>query len=185
MPTTRREALQAAMAEHRYDVQAALYLLALHRLLRGRLGAGYDPARQLGGAVYFFIRGIHGPARGCHHVPPPLALLEALDDAAAAARRWLCHDRAPGAAARCRPGAEAGWLRRLDAAFARFVARALPRCAGAGACWLRRWWRTWKGAGHSCLPLDELLHDAGALLGWPAGGARRVAGADVGPAREP
>jgi len=73
------EALQTAMAEHRYDVQAALYLLALHRLLRGRLGAGYDPARQLGGAVYFFIRGIHGPARGCHHVQPPLALLAALD----------------------------------------------------------------------------------------------------------
>ncbi len=73
------EAMQTAMAEHRYDVQAALYLLALHRLLRGRLGASYDPARQLGGAVYFFIRGIRGPARGCHHVPPPLALLAALD----------------------------------------------------------------------------------------------------------
>ena len=72
-------ALQAAMAEHRYDVQAALYLLALHRLLRLRLGASYDPARQLGGAVYFFIRGIHGPARGCHLVTPPLALLAALD----------------------------------------------------------------------------------------------------------
>ncbi len=72
-------ALQAAMAEHRYDVQAALYLLALHRLLRLRLGAGYDPARQLGGAVYFFIRGIHGPARGCHQVAAPLALLAALD----------------------------------------------------------------------------------------------------------
>ena len=72
-------ALQAAMAEHRYDVQSALYLLALHRLLRLRLGPAYDPARQLGGAVYFFIRGIHGPARGCHAVAPPLALLAALD----------------------------------------------------------------------------------------------------------
>ena len=72
-------ALQAAMAEHRYDVQAALYLLALHRLLRLRLGPAYDPARQLGGAVYYFIRGIRGPARGCHHVPAPLAMLEALD----------------------------------------------------------------------------------------------------------
>ncbi|MDZ7591890.1 MAG: exodeoxyribonuclease V subunit beta [Rubrivivax sp.] len=73
------QALQAAMAEHRYDVQAALYLLALHRLLRTRLGAGYDPARQLGGAVYFFIRGLRGPVRGCHAVPPSLPLLSALD----------------------------------------------------------------------------------------------------------
>jgi exodeoxyribonuclease V beta subunit len=72
-------ALQAAMAEHRYDVQAALYLLALHRLLRLRLGPAYEPARQLGGAVYFFIRGIHGPAHGCHHVPAAPALLDALD----------------------------------------------------------------------------------------------------------
>jgi exodeoxyribonuclease V beta subunit len=73
------QALRAAMAEHRYDVQAALYLLALHRLLRQRLGAGYDPARQLGGALYFFIRGIRGPARGCLHVPASLPLLAALE----------------------------------------------------------------------------------------------------------
>ena len=73
------QALHAAMAEHRYDVQAALYLLALHRLLRQRLGAGYDPARQLGGALYFFIRGIRGPARGCFHVPASLPLLAALE----------------------------------------------------------------------------------------------------------
>ncbi|MGS0757105.1 PD-(D/E)XK nuclease family protein, partial [Roseateles sp. GG27B] len=72
-------ALQGAMAEHRYDVQAALYLLALHRLLQARLGAAYDPAQHLGGAVYFFLRGIHGPTQGCYHVAPPLALLAALD----------------------------------------------------------------------------------------------------------
>ena len=73
------DALDAAMAAHRYDVQAALYLLALHRLLRSRLGAAYDPARQLGGAVYFFLRGLRGPTRGCVHVAPPLALLDGLD----------------------------------------------------------------------------------------------------------
>jgi exodeoxyribonuclease V beta subunit len=72
-------ALQAAMAGHRYDVQAALYLLALHRLLRARLGAAYEPARQLGGAVYLFLRGIRGPAAGCCWVPPRLELLAALD----------------------------------------------------------------------------------------------------------
>ena len=74
-------ALEAAMAEHRYDVQAALYLLALHRLLRQRLGASYRPAQHLGGAVYLFLRGLRGPAAGCYHLPAPLALLDALDQA--------------------------------------------------------------------------------------------------------
>ena len=73
------DTLEAAMASHRYDVQAAVYLLALHRLLRTRLGAAYDPARQLGGAIYLFLRGINGPTRGCYLVEPSLELLHALD----------------------------------------------------------------------------------------------------------
>ena len=73
------DALEGAMAAHRYDVQSAIYLLALHRLLRSRLGDAYDPAEQLGGAVFLFLRGIDGPARGCYHVPPSLPLLDALD----------------------------------------------------------------------------------------------------------
>jgi exodeoxyribonuclease V beta subunit len=72
-------AMEAAMLEHRYDVQAALYLLALHRLLRARLGAAYAPALHLGGAIYLFLRGVQGPAAGCCHVAPPIALLGALD----------------------------------------------------------------------------------------------------------
>jgi exodeoxyribonuclease V beta subunit len=71
--------LAAAMAEHRYEVQAALYLAALHRLLRARLGAAYDPARHLGGAVYVFLRGIHAPTRGCVLLPAPLGLLDGID----------------------------------------------------------------------------------------------------------
>jgi len=73
------QALDAAMAQHRYEVQAALYMLALHRLLRARLGNAYDPAQQLGGAVYLFLRGIDGPAGGCCTLPAPLALLDGLD----------------------------------------------------------------------------------------------------------
>jgi len=76
------EALAAAMLEHRYDVQAALYLLALHRLLRSRLGSAYVPAAQLGGALYFFLRGLDGSAQGMQVLPSSpalLALLEALD----------------------------------------------------------------------------------------------------------
>ncbi len=75
----RADALEAAMARHRYDVQAALYLLALHRLLRNRLGENYDPARQLGGAVFFFLRGFRGPVHGVYHLVPPTALLTDLD----------------------------------------------------------------------------------------------------------
>jgi exodeoxyribonuclease V beta subunit len=73
------DALDAAMLAHRYDVQAALYLLALHRLLRLRLGHGYDPAQHLGGAVYLFLRGLRGPQAGCVQVPVSPALLAALD----------------------------------------------------------------------------------------------------------
>ena len=78
-----RDALEAAMAEHRYDVQAALYLLALHRLLRSRLGADYRPERHLGGAIYLFLRGVRGPERGCYLVAPSPAMLQALDVALA------------------------------------------------------------------------------------------------------
>jgi exodeoxyribonuclease V beta subunit len=73
------QALDSAMAHHRYEVQAALYMLALHRLLRARLGEAYDPAQQLGGAVYLFLRGIDGPAGGCCTLPAPLVLLDGLD----------------------------------------------------------------------------------------------------------
>jgi exodeoxyribonuclease V beta subunit len=73
------EAMEAAMLAHRYDVQAALYLLALHRLLKARLGAAYAPAQHLGGALYHFLRGVGSARGGCCHVAPPLALLDALD----------------------------------------------------------------------------------------------------------
>ena len=73
------DALDQAMAHHRYEVQAALYMLALHRLLRSRLGAAYDPAQHLGGAVYLFMRGIDGPAGGCCSLPAPVALMDGLD----------------------------------------------------------------------------------------------------------
>ncbi|WP_295521239.1 exodeoxyribonuclease V subunit beta [Limnohabitans sp. Rim8] len=73
------QAIDAAMAHHRYEVQAALYMLALHRLLRARLGSAYNPAQQFGGAVYLFLRGIDGPAGGCCTLPAPRALLDGLD----------------------------------------------------------------------------------------------------------
>ena len=73
------DALLGAMAGHRYDVQATLYLLALHRLLRARLGQAYEPRRQLGGALCLFLRGIEGPRRGCFEMPADIDWLERLD----------------------------------------------------------------------------------------------------------
>jgi len=72
--------LQAAMCQHRYDVQAVLYLLALHRLLKSRL-PGYDPALHLGGVCYWFVRGVDQDGAGLLTLPPPLDLLQALDAA--------------------------------------------------------------------------------------------------------
>ena len=43
------------------------------------LGPTYDPARQLGGAVYLFLRGIAGPASGCCAIAAPLTLIDAID----------------------------------------------------------------------------------------------------------
>jgi len=74
------QAMAAAMAEHRYDIQGAIYLLALHRLLRARLGEAYDPAEQLGGAVFLFLRGIGNEfTRGCYLIEPDPELLDGLD----------------------------------------------------------------------------------------------------------
>lgn len=70
-------AMVAEMAHHRYDLQAALYLLALHRFLRARL-ADYDPARHIGGVVYPFLRGV-GPGTGVFVARPDVAMLDALD----------------------------------------------------------------------------------------------------------
>ena len=54
------------------------------RLLRSRLGAAYDPRRDLGGAVFFFIRGVAAPGAGCCRLAAPTELLDALDAMASA-----------------------------------------------------------------------------------------------------
>ncbi|MCF8004158.1 MAG: exodeoxyribonuclease V subunit beta [Chromatiaceae bacterium] len=72
------EAMTAAVLEHRYDLQYALYLLALHRLLRARL-PGYDYDRHVGGAIYAFLRGTQAPSQGLYTDKPPRALIDALD----------------------------------------------------------------------------------------------------------
>ncbi|MBK1694332.1 exodeoxyribonuclease V subunit beta [Chromatium weissei] len=74
-----QKTMQAAMLHHRYDLQAALYLLALHRLLRARL-PNYDYDRDIGGAIYVFLRGAAAPSQGLLMNKPPRQLIEQLDE---------------------------------------------------------------------------------------------------------
>ena len=55
----RPAALGAEMQRMHYVLQALLYTVAVHRFLRWRL-AGYDPAANLAGVLYLFVRGMIG-----------------------------------------------------------------------------------------------------------------------------
>ncbi len=70
--------LQTAMLAHRYDLQMTLYVLALHRLLRSRLKA-YDYDQHIGGALYWFLRGVDQSGHGVLNHRPARALIEAMD----------------------------------------------------------------------------------------------------------
>jgi exodeoxyribonuclease V beta subunit len=82
------EAMAAEMLRHHYALQALLYAVALHRFLRWRL-PGYDPAVNLAGVVYLFIRGMtggEGPVvggirTGVFSWSAPQGLVPALSDA--------------------------------------------------------------------------------------------------------
>jgi len=71
--------LQKAMLSKRYDLQSALYLLALHRLLKARLGESYHYQQHIGGSLYLFLRGVHGPAGGRVFYKPAQTFIETLD----------------------------------------------------------------------------------------------------------
>lgn len=73
------------MLAKRYDLQAALYALALHRLLQSRL-PDYRPEQHLGQACYWFVRGARSEPtaatdelQGMLLVTIPLPLVLALD----------------------------------------------------------------------------------------------------------
>jgi exodeoxyribonuclease V beta subunit len=83
----RPEALEQAMVDAHYPLQALLYDVALHRYLRWRL-PGYDPEVHLGGALYLFLRGMTGAdgTSGVFAWRPPAALVTATSDLLAGAR---------------------------------------------------------------------------------------------------
>lgn len=72
------EAMNECVLNHRYDLQYALYILALHRLLKLRI-ADYDYDTHMGGAVYMFLRGVHCISQGIHAVRPDRQLIERMD----------------------------------------------------------------------------------------------------------
>ena len=73
-----RVGLLASMRASDYPLQAAIYLVALHRLLRWRL-EDYDPSRHLGDAHYLYLRGMgKGTGEGvCTWSPGPAAVVAA------------------------------------------------------------------------------------------------------------
>ena len=76
-----------AMLRAHYPLQALLYSVAVHRLLRWRQ-PGYDPDRHLGGVLYLFVRGMAGPQTpmvdqvpcGVFSWRPPAVLVSELSD---------------------------------------------------------------------------------------------------------
>ena len=74
--------LAHSIVEHRYDLQYALYTLALTRLLRQRLGETFDYERHVGGVYYLYLRGMRaaaGARHGVWYARPARELIEALD----------------------------------------------------------------------------------------------------------
>jgi exodeoxyribonuclease V beta subunit len=72
-------ALKAAMADHRYDLQYQIYALALHRFLRSRL-PNYDYQHHFGGVYYLFLRGMDGESEhGIFSAKPSLEFLDDMD----------------------------------------------------------------------------------------------------------
>lgn len=84
--------LGRVMREHLYLLQSHIYLVALHRLLKVRLGDRYQYERHCGGSVYLFLRGMAGQdsvlprvqgeepqVAGVYAHRPPREVIELLD----------------------------------------------------------------------------------------------------------
>jgi exodeoxyribonuclease V beta subunit len=71
-------AMRDATLHARYDLQYAIYTLALHRHLRVRL-PDYDYERHIGGVLYLYLRGVDHAGHGVHSERLPLTLIDAMD----------------------------------------------------------------------------------------------------------
>jgi exodeoxyribonuclease V beta subunit len=85
LPAFDQASLAQAMAASEYELQALLYVVALHRWLRLRRGAAYDFERDIGGALYLFCRGLGlgslelGSTQGIATLAFPRVLVEGVD----------------------------------------------------------------------------------------------------------
>ena len=72
--------VQTAMAEHHYYLQALIYLVALHRFVRSRLGHLYSYDHHIGGAGYLFLRAMApgSSGQGVVHLRPSKECIEEL-----------------------------------------------------------------------------------------------------------
>jgi exodeoxyribonuclease V beta subunit len=76
----RDEALEEAMQHKHYKLQYLLYLVALKRHLKLRFGFK-DPYGSIGGAAYFFLRGVKaGSDRGVYFDRPDEAVIDCIDE---------------------------------------------------------------------------------------------------------
>ncbi|QAU23314.1 exodeoxyribonuclease V subunit beta [Dyella sp. M7H15-1] len=71
-------AMREATLHARYELQYAIYTLALHRQLRARL-VDYDYERHVGGVLYLYLRGVDHAGHGVHSERLPFALIDAMD----------------------------------------------------------------------------------------------------------
>lgn len=77
----RQANMQAAMIEHDYQLQALIYVLALHRFLRLHV-PDYHYDTHIGGAYYLFLRGMTAalPENGCYYLLPSSVCIDTLDN---------------------------------------------------------------------------------------------------------
>ena len=76
------EGLHRAMSTHHYQLQALIYLVALHRFVRSRLGDAYDYDRHIAGAAYLFLRGMKPdvPGAAVMHLRPSRQCIDDLSN---------------------------------------------------------------------------------------------------------
>jgi exodeoxyribonuclease V beta subunit len=76
-----RDGMAASMRGSYYYLQAAIYLLALHKYLQKRL-PGYDFEKHIGGIFYVYVRGVKSdlPGTGVYNIKPELKTIELLEN---------------------------------------------------------------------------------------------------------
>ncbi|MFC5741595.1 exodeoxyribonuclease V subunit beta [Dyella tabacisoli] len=72
------DAMRDSILRERYDLQYAIYTLALHRQLRARL-PHYNYERHMGGALYLYLRGVDANGHGVHRERLSYELIDAMD----------------------------------------------------------------------------------------------------------